>query len=1035
MIHVRVLGTAEVLVGEHTIRPESAMMFALALYLSVTAGQRMQRSRLLELFWPEMADGPRRHALRQLLYRLRRDGFPLSLDGDELLVCDSDVESDLRRVLAARWPDTAGDDDVWSAECVLPGFQPSIGEAYREWLDELRSRVESQYRRALLRKIEQARHDGRWYDASEWSLRCLTADPLNEEATLAHAEAIAMTGSKAKALQIIDRYLDDLGDRRRVIGLPARVLRRRVSESSPREARTEGVSAPFVGREREIARLNDVLAGTLSGEGAAVFVVGAAGIGKSRLSHTLLDTAALRGWRTLSTRLQAGDAQRPLGVFVDLFGALMQLSGALGCAPESMAQLRLLTAHDVRERAESQRSQEAEAVQDRLRAAGKDLLESVATDGPLVLMIDDLHWCDEASVRLLQFLVSRAAALPVMWLLTARPEGRYEVLLEALSTDQVEMMRVTPLAPEKAAALFASLAVTDGAVGATLDSGHATDVAGGNPLYILELARHLREAGQATSLPPSLRALIRDRAARLSPTAQHVLHTCAVLGRYSSVARVSSVLEISTAELLASIEELDALGIVGSVREAEVLSIHDLWRDELLTQLLPASRKLLHHRCGLVLESECRISRSPSIVWEAAQHLLASGAEGRALSLLEECAQHQLDNGLPIEAANSFDLAYRASTTDADRLRALNGRIAALRKAADWAEISTLVRPAMELSATCGSTTSPHSDLELLETEVMWRTESALERSLDRSLRCISDPSASSDHRADAALHCAIVADNICKFSELQMLNERISQLAPASPGARASLLGARLIYETILGSLDEARERGLELILLERATGSVKGLARALRFASHSTRMLGHFAEALAMSVEALELAEKHSLAGDAASAADLILSGYLERSDVDAAALWLPRSIALASKVKVSYSPASLAINRAIFELMTGNHERAMRNVQPYEEKFKTDPVIRQRMLYLSIVSRVYVARSDWACLKSVARAFKETLDLRRSTGQHDFHVASYAHTLECLEGRRAAEEYVAHFLSEDRRDRTPPSAEIRKFIPTIS
>ena len=114
-------------------------------------------------------------------------------------------------------------------------------------------------------------------------------------------------------------------------------------------------------------------------------------------------------------------------------------------------------------------------------------------------------------------------------------------------------------------------------------------VTGGNPLFVLELVRHVRETGQVTSLPQSLRALIRDRAARLTPIAQHVLHTCAVLGRYSSVPRVASVLEIGTADLLACIEELDALGIVGTSREAEVLSIHDLWRDELLRTLLPAS--------------------------------------------------------------------------------------------------------------------------------------------------------------------------------------------------------------------------------------------------------------------------------------------------------------------------------------------------------------------------------------------------------------------------------------------------------------
>src|ERR1019366_9174674 len=267
---------------------------------------------------------------------------------------------------------------------------------------------------------------------------------------------------------------------------------------------------------------------------------------------------------------------------------------------------------------------------------------------------------------------------------------------------------------------------------------------------------------------------------------------------------------------------------VGTGRDEETLSIHDLWRDELLKRLLPASRKLLHHRCGLVLEGECRLSRSPSMVWEAAQHLRASGSEGRALSLLEECAQHQLDNGLPTDAANTFDMAFQASTTDADRLRAVTGRIAALRRAADWIQLSAVVGPAIDIAARSSLQSSPHSDLELLQTEVMWRTASSLDSSLARSLSCALDESASTAHRAQAALLCAIVADNICRFADLERLNDIANKLAPSTADARANLLAVRLIYQTVLGSLDHASECGAQLVTLERQAGSVRGLARA---------------------------------------------------------------------------------------------------------------------------------------------------------------------------------------------------------------
>ena len=1032
MIHVRTLGTAEVLAGEHRITPESTMLFALALFLSVSADQRMQRSRLLELFWSGGSDGSQRHALRQLLYRLRLREFPVSLDGDELVVASENVESDIQRVLSACWPDEATPAEIQSAASVLPGYDPQMPEPFREWLDELRSRVHSQYRRASLIQIDAARRDGRWHDVDEWARRCLQCDPLNEEATLAHAEAIAMTGSKTRALEIIDQYLTEIGDHQRVIGLPARVLRRRVSESAPDRGRSEHEAIPLTGREREIGRLTDALMGTLSGRGTAVFMVGAAGIGKSRLAQELRTTAALRGWRTLSTQLQTSDAQRPLGVFVDLFAGLLKLPGALGCAPESLAQIRVLTDHDVRTNGESERSQEAEAVQERLRTAAVDVLESVVSEGPLAIFIDDLHWCDDASVRLLQYLIARAKALPVMWTLTARPEVKYESLRDVLSDLRVETLRVDPLSAEDASALFSVVADGGAASGSNTRADLTSAVTGGNPLFVVELARHVRSTGQIASLPHSLRALIRDRAARLSSLAQHVLHTCAVLGRYASVPRVASVLEVGTAELLACIEELDGLGIVGTGRDVEALSIHDLWRDELLNELLPASRKLLHHRCGLVLEDECRISRSPSTVWEAAQHLLASGSEVHALSLIEGCAQHQMDNGLPADAAKSFDLAFRAATNDVDKYRALIGKIAALKRAADWTQVSEVVGAAIDLASRVGDT-NEHTDWELLETEMLWRTEEDLGRSLDRSLMCALDDSAATAHRAQAVALAAKVADNISRFDHLATSSSIARQLIPLSANARSDTLSAQLIYETVLGSLDEAREIGGQLVQLERERGSVRGLARALRFSWQAHHMVGDSELALAGAVEALDLAEKHSLIGDAASAADIILSIHLERRDLHAARPWIARLESLSARVGARYPQSSAAINRAIYALLREDPLQAMICIEPFAANHFTDPLVRQRMMYLSILARVFVAADERPRLQEVVRHLRSTLDIRRSTGPHDFHVASCAFAMNALGRGVEASRYVKDFIQNGRRERTAVSTELTAFSRT--
>ncbi|MGH7653152.1 MAG: ATP-binding protein [Gemmatimonadaceae bacterium] len=804
-----------------------------------------------------------------------------------------------------------------------------------------------------------------------------------------------------------------------------------MSENAPDRPRGEREKIRLIGREREVARLNDLLGETLKGHSATLFIVGAAGIGKSRLALELVATAGMRGWRSCSAQLQASDAQRPLGVFVDLFTALLQLPGALGCSPASLAQLKLLTEHDVPRDDESQRSQEAEAVQDRLRRAAGDLLESVVSEGPLVLVIDDVHWCDDASIRLLSHLVAHSVALPVLWALTARDAGKHETVREALASVTPETMRLAPLSPERANELFGTLLSHPGQSAPEVSAELTAAVTGGNPLFVLELARHVRETGQASSLPQSLRGLIRDRAARLTPIAQHVLHTCAVLGRYSSVPRVAGVLEISTADLLASIRELDALGIVGAHREAEALSLHDLWREELLHGLLPAAQKLLHHRSGLVLEAESRISRSPSTVWEAARHLLASGSESRALSLLEESAQHQLDNGLPAAAAQTFELAVEAATADPDRLRVMSGRIAALRRAADWERLSSAIGPAIQLAERNALTPSRHSDFELLQTEAMWRTESDVHKSFEHSLACALDESASPAHRAQAALQSAIVADNLCEFDALEQLNAMASNATAPTAAVQVFLLSVRLIYEATQGRLDVASDCGAELIALERAAGSVRGLARALCFSCHSHRMLGEFDRALAAAGEALELAERHKLVGEASSAADIVLSVHLHTENLAAAGHWIARSHGLAQRVGARYAAAGLAFNQAIYHLMADDPVRATECIAPYAENHFTDPVVRQRMLTLSILARLSIASDDLSRLRDLAPLLDNSLRLRRSTGPHDFHVGSYARSLAALGGAAAAVEYVKSFVEFSRRDRTHPSAELQTFL----
>ena len=142
---------------------------------------------------------------------------------------------------------------------------------------------------------------------------------MNEEATLALAEAMAMDGSKARAIMIIDRYMNEVGPRAPQLHLPATMLRKRISELYPLPPVIER-DPPQTGRDAEMEKLDGALKDARQGSGSAFVISGPPGIGKTRFVH-----------RVHARRAAAGDPDRANGD-----GAARQ-SPAAGCVERSRA--------------------------------------------------------------------------------------------------------------------------------------------------------------------------------------------------------------------------------------------------------------------------------------------------------------------------------------------------------------------------------------------------------------------------------------------------------------------------------------------------------------------------------------------------------------------------------------------------------------------------------------------------------------------------------------------------------------------------
>jgi len=453
--------------------------------------------------------------------------------------------------------------------------------------------------------------------------KCLQLDPLNEEATLALAESTALTGSKRAALAILDGYMEELGGSGVASGdlrLPAAVLRKRIAERLHPPTSLAIAEGCFVGRGDSMAFLGERLQEARGGRGRAVLVWGEAGMGKSRLVSEFGKLCVLDGVHTARVVCLERDLERPLSVFMDVVPLLLALPGALGCSPESMEYLKRLTEHDPEMTEPSEATREAELLFAGVRQAILDLVDAVSEETALVLCVEDVHWLDGQSWRVLRELIEWSDTRRVLVTLTSR-QSHPTPSPPARPARSLEPHRLGALGQRDSLALFE--AVTDGFSPPASFRDWCIHVAEGNPFFIRALAIHWMETGELGA-PTSLADLIDARISRLEERSLLTLQACAVLGKAASLDRLELVLELKRHDLVESVDILAEHGLLAP-EGAGVPCRHDLIVQSALHRLAPASRRLLHLCAAEVLQAEIERSQSAALLWECAQQWQYAG--------------------------------------------------------------------------------------------------------------------------------------------------------------------------------------------------------------------------------------------------------------------------------------------------------------------------------------------------------------------------------------------------------------------------
>ncbi|MGN6566249.1 MAG: AAA family ATPase [Thermomicrobiales bacterium] len=358
--------------------------------------------------------------------------------------------------------------------------------------------------------------------------------------------------------------------------------------------------APLVGREREQAVLRELLAAARAGEGSLVLIGGEAGIGKTALAETLGWEAVEQSALVLVGRCYDLTETPPYGPWTEL---LAQAPADTQPAPPFRAGVPTADA----------------ANQAALFAQVHDFLASLAAQQPLVLLLDDLHWADPASLDLLRSLGRRLAALPLLLLVTYRSDEltRRHPLHQLLPTlvrethaVRLDLRRLDQTAVRALVRSRYRLPRDEEARLVAYLYGHAE----GNPFYVGELLRSLVEEGLLGPLgqsdhigdlthmqvPALLRQIIEGRLARLAEEAQHLLAIAAVLGQEVPLDLWAAVSAAGEAALLDVSEQATEAHLVEAT-DSGIRFAHALIREALYEGILPLRRRAWHQRAAEAL--------------------------------------------------------------------------------------------------------------------------------------------------------------------------------------------------------------------------------------------------------------------------------------------------------------------------------------------------------------------------------------------------------------------------------------------------
>jgi DNA-binding SARP family transcriptional activator len=676
-------------------------------YYLISNRQPHSREKLAALFWGETSERQAKGSLRNTLYELRRDLAPGSKTAEKTILAESNTlcfnpEADywldteeFERLLGERVESERLRMDNWAKAVelyrgdFLEGFIIKNSYEFEDWSFFERERLQRRYLEALAELSDYCGRQGEYEKAIAYAIQILSRDSLQENIHRQLMRLYYAAGNRSAALRQYEICSEVIGRELGVAPLAEtttlyeQILRQELVEPQPREVeaprrepsieihwqprpsplrpwpKPEYLSSSLVGRDKEYAQLIHHLEAASQGKGQLVIIDGEVGIGKTRLVQELLDQAE-PGFHLLIGRCYESEMALPYQPLVEA------LRGYLPTLDVSRLQISSLWLREVSKLVPELSEAlpdlpnsvplNADTERSRLLEGVGQFLIALSRQCPLILFIDDLHWADQATLTLLQYLARHVTRGRILLIGAYRTEDLNEPLTNTMRSLKQEglLSRITlrRLTLGEVVTLIREMAGMES--GGERFSRRLYQETEGNPFFIFEVIRSLFEEGilyrdehgwstdlkdfvtnyAQLPIPPSMREVIQARLNRLDEVSHQVLETAAVFRQQFYFVTVKRACDKSEDEALDAFDRLlraqlikeVEVGIKGSSYDFN----HDKVREVAYQQMSGARRQQVHRRVGEALEIEYR-NRLDEVVSRLAHHFTAGGDREKAL--------------------------------------------------------------------------------------------------------------------------------------------------------------------------------------------------------------------------------------------------------------------------------------------------------------------------------------------------------------------------------------------------------------------